>query len=168
MMTHLYQIDDTGACHVTNQGIIELAYQDKLQDALFVWQDAAQQQAYERTCEMLDVWPFRTQVPHTQDRTWFTPPEYANINLDQYVLQRCTTEEERERAQTELAIIHELHAECIFLHLIYLVDVWRKQNLVWGIGRGSSVSCFVLYVIGINKINPLLYDLDHREFFKVG
>lgn len=165
-MTTMQYIDNLGLSHLSNQGIIELAYQNKIQDAIFEWQDAQSKYEYQRISAYLDNWPF-TQAPqdHCQ-RDWFTPREYVNINLDEYVLSRCRDHCQKSRAQQELRIIHQLQVEHIFLHLIYLVTLWREKNLVWGIGRGSSVSCFVLYVIGLNKINPLDYDLDYREFFK--
>ena len=51
-------------------------------------------------------------------------------------------------------------------HLLFLVDHFRKNNIVWGVGRGSSVASFVLYLIGIHKVNPLKYDLDIKDFLK--
>ena len=51
-------------------------------------------------------------------------------------------------------------------YLKYLVDTMREHNIVWGVGRGSSVSSFVLFLIGIHKINSLYYDLSINEFIK--
>jgi len=51
-------------------------------------------------------------------------------------------------------------------YLKYLVDIMRKQNIVWGVGRGSSVASFVLFLIGVHKINSLYYDLNIDEFLK--
>jgi DNA polymerase III alpha subunit len=50
--------------------------------------------------------------------------------------------------------------------LVYFIDTLRQHNIVWGVGRGSSVSSFCLFLIGVHKINPLLYNLDHREFLR--
>ena len=50
--------------------------------------------------------------------------------------------------------------------LIYIIDTMRKNNLVWGIGRGSSVASYVLYLIGIHKVDSLKYNLDIKEFLK--
>ena len=50
--------------------------------------------------------------------------------------------------------------------LIYFVDTLRHNNVVWGVGRGSSVSSFCLFLIGVHKINPLIYDLDYTEFLR--
>lgn len=165
-MNKLYEIDSQGQCWVSEQGIIELAYQDLLMDSMFEWQDTKSKNNYIHSCETQDNWPWQPKSMHTQDRSWFTPPEYQALDLRSYVLQRCHTPAQIRRAEQELCMIEKLNVTHIFQHLIYLVDTWRSQNLVWGIGRGSSVSCFVLYAIGLNKINPLDYDLDPEEFFK--
>ena len=51
-------------------------------------------------------------------------------------------------------------------YLKYLVDTMRNNNIVWGVGRGSSVASFVLFLIGVHKINSLYYDLPIEEFLK--
>jgi DNA polymerase III alpha subunit len=167
-MNPLCEVDDQGLCWLSEQGVIELAYQGKLQHAVFEWQHAQVKAQYTHMCEQQDNWPFMlSDVSKVYDRTWFTPPEYACMDLHAYVLMRCHTPTERARATYELKLIDHLGVDHIFKHLIYLMDTWRSRNLVWGIGRGSSVSCFILYVIGLNRINPLDYDLDCEEFFKV-
>ena len=50
--------------------------------------------------------------------------------------------------------------------LIYFVNILRENNVVWGVGRGSSVASFCLFLIGIHKINPMLYNLDITEFLR--
>jgi DNA polymerase III alpha subunit len=42
----------------------------------------------------------------------------------------------------------------------------RKENIVWGVGRGSSVASYVLYLIGVHKIDSLYYNLDVEEFLR--
>jgi DNA polymerase III alpha subunit len=51
-------------------------------------------------------------------------------------------------------------------YMIYLVDFMRENDIVWGVGRGSSVASYVLYLIGVHKINSIQYDLDWREFLR--
>lgn len=165
-MNNLYHVDQQGLCHLTNQGIIELAYQDKLESAVFEWQDSKSKQHYCDVAAYLDLWPMHMNKPPIMNE-WKTPATYSQINLREYVIMRCANQVQHERAHAELCIIEHLQAENIFKHLIYLVDTWRSQNLVWGVGRGSSVSCLVLYLIGVNKINPLDYDLPMTEFFKL-
>jgi len=50
--------------------------------------------------------------------------------------------------------------------MFYLVDFMRENKIVWGVGRGSSTASFVLYLIGIHKINPIQFQLDWREFLR--
>jgi DNA polymerase III alpha subunit len=50
--------------------------------------------------------------------------------------------------------------------LVYIIDIMRKHNLVWGVGRGSSVSSYLLYILGVHKVNSYKYDLDIKEFLK--
>ena len=51
-------------------------------------------------------------------------------------------------------------------YMIYLVDFMRENNIVWGVGRGSSVASYVLYLIGVHRIDSIQYDLDWREFLR--
>jgi DNA polymerase III alpha subunit len=48
----------------------------------------------------------------------------------------------------------------------YIVEVLRKNNIVWGVGRGSSVACYALYLLGVHKIDSIKYNLPIEEFFK--
>lgn len=97
---------------------------------------------------------------------WVTPEPYSKIDVETEILNRCTSEEEFFRAKTELKLFNERHMYPVLQHLLYLVDHWRSNGILWGVGRGSSVSSLVLYLIGINRINPLDFDLDIEEFLK--
>jgi DNA polymerase III alpha subunit len=50
--------------------------------------------------------------------------------------------------------------------MIYLVDTMRANNIVWGVGRGSSVASYVLFLIGVHKIDSMKYNLDYKEFLR--
>lgn len=97
---------------------------------------------------------------------FFIPPEYASMDIAKFVLDQCQTEEELQRAGTELLLYQERDMFILLCYLKYLVDTMRSNNIVWGVGRGSSVSSFVLFLIGIHKINSLYYDLSVEEFLK--
>ena len=51
-------------------------------------------------------------------------------------------------------------------YMVYLVDFMRDNNIVWGVGRGSSVASYVLYLIGVHKVDSIQYGLDWREFLR--
>jgi DNA polymerase III alpha subunit len=50
--------------------------------------------------------------------------------------------------------------------MIYLVAVMRENKIVWGVGRGSSVSSFLLYLAGLHSVNSVKYNLDIKEFIR--
>jgi DNA polymerase III alpha subunit len=54
----------------------------------------------------------------------------------------------------------------LLFYLKYLVDAMRENKIVWGVGRGSSVASYVLYLIGVHRIDSIKYDLDIKEFLK--
>jgi len=50
--------------------------------------------------------------------------------------------------------------------MIYMVQVMKDNHIVWGVGRGSSVSSFLLFLVGLHQINPIKYNLDIKEFIR--
>lgn len=101
-------------------------------------------------------------------KEWLMPNEYKNLDIAQYVLNLCKSDAELQRAGQELLLYQDNDMFDLLKYLKYLVDLMRDNNIVWGVGRGSSVSSFVLYLIGVHKINSLYYDLPVEEFFKSG
>ena len=94
------------------------------------------------------------------------PQQYKDMDIAQFVLEQCQDDSELQRAGMELLLFQERDMFDLLKYLKYLVDTMRENNIVWGVGRGSSVSSFVLYLIGIHKINSLYYDLSIEEFLK--
>jgi DNA polymerase III alpha subunit len=101
-----------------------------------------------------------------RQNTWFMPVEYTKLDIAKWVLDQCKTSEELQRAGDELLKYSERNMLTLLQYLKYLVDTMRKHNVVWGVGRGSSVASYVLYLIGVHRINSLYYDLDINEFLK--
>jgi DNA polymerase III alpha subunit len=97
---------------------------------------------------------------------WYIPVEYQNYDIATFVLDQCKTEEELQRAGIELLMFQEREMFPLLRYLKYLVDTMRKHNVMWGVGRGSSVSSYVLYLMGVHRINSLFYDLSIDEFLK--
>jgi len=97
---------------------------------------------------------------------WFIPAKYKDIRIEEFLLQQCKTEEEVERVLQELELFFQHGMMDVLICVKYLVDYMRKHDIVWGLGRGSSVASFCLYLIGLHKINSLKYQLDIKEFLK--
>ena len=99
-------------------------------------------------------------------KKWRMPDEYKNMDIAEYVLGLCNSDHELQRVGQELLLFQERDAFDLLRYMKYLVDTLRKNNVVWGVGRGSSVASYVLFLIGVHKINSLYYNLDIEEFLK--
>jgi len=97
---------------------------------------------------------------------WYMPKEYVEFDIAQFVLDQCSNEVELQRAGEELLKYQERDMFQLLRYLKFLVDTMREHNIVWGVGRGSSVASFVLFLIGVHRINSLYYDLSMDEFLK--
>ena len=104
---------------------------------------------------------------HKQNQNnWHMPEKYKQLDIAEYLLKLCTTDAELQRVGTELLLYQERNMFDLLCFLVYIVDVMREQDIVWGVGRGSSVASYVLYLIGVHKIDSLYYDLDIAEFLR--
>ena len=133
---------------------------------------------YNQQCEMLDIMEVSV-LPETDiDRPsiFNIPQHYKELDVEQYVknlvLQQPSAEihglpvNPAARVEEELALYKARNLYPVLQLMIYIVDTMRKNNLVWGVGRGSSVSSYVLFLIGIHKIDSIKYNLDIKEFLK--
>lgn len=97
---------------------------------------------------------------------WHMPNEYKNMDIAEHVLGLCNGEAELQRAGHELLLYQERDLFDLLCYCVYLVDTMKDNNIIWGVGRGSSVSSFVLYLIGIHQVNSLYYELPVEEFLR--
>ena len=97
---------------------------------------------------------------------WLMPEEYQQLDIAKHVINCCKTEAEMQRAGEELLMFQERNLFNLLKYLKYLVDTMRANNIIWGVGRGSSVSSYVLYLLGVHRIDSMYYDLDPGEFLR--
>jgi hypothetical protein len=102
----------------------------------------------------------------TNQQHWHMPDEYQQLDIAQHVLDLCKSEAELQRCGAELLLYQERDLFDLLRYLKYLVDVMRANNIVWGVGRGSSVASFVLYKLGVHRIDSQYYNLDITEFLR--
>jgi len=167
-------IDDYGVVVFREQGIMELLYRGKPIDDITV-ETSRGTKLFNELAEIYDKDKFTTYAKQTitvtdfdknlQD-TWVMPVDIQNMDIKQYLLAKCITDEEMDRVQYELNLFEERGMLPLLNLVLWLVNIFRANNIVWGIGRGSSVSSYCLYLIGLNKINPLDFNLDIEEFLK--
>jgi DNA polymerase III alpha subunit len=106
-------------------------------------------------------------IPPTaiDSKRWFIPDDYCP-NLVEFLYAQCSTTEQTQRVDQELELFIK-NGMYDLLHVMkYVVDTLRANNVVWGVGRGSSVASFVLHLIGVHKIDSIKYNIPIEEFFK--
>lgn len=143
----------------------------------FLFEDVPEIQQYNENCKVFDHPDYAVPVAqplditpeefHRQNRAdWLIPDDYAAIDIAQLVRNRCTTDIERARVETELALFSERELLPVLNYMHFMVETLRANGVWWGVGRGSSVASYVLYLLGVHKIDSLQHDLDIHEFLK--
>lgn len=97
--------------------------------------------------------------------SWFMPAEYKNMDIESFIVESCP-EQNYSRVVEELSLFHQHNMMDLLRYLKYLVDTLRANNVLWGVGRGSSVASYCLYILGVHKVDSVKYELDIREFLK--
>ena len=115
-----------------------------------MYQEDLTQEAYDHRCQS----------------TWFMPEEYQQLDIAAHVLNLCQSDAELQRVGQELLLFQERDLFDLLKYLKYLVDTMRANHVIWGVGRGSSVASYVLYLLGVHRIDSMYYDLDPAEFLR--
>lgn len=97
---------------------------------------------------------------------WNMPNGYKKLDIIDWLVAQCKTQDEITRVAEELELYSGRGLLPLLQFLKYMVDTFRNKGIVWGVGRGSSVSSYVLYLIGVHKINSMKFDLDISEFLR--
>ena len=168
------KINETGDCIYTEQDVIELLYSNpELDISKLFFDDPAQYNlsikntgADLSTLSKVPKRPNSINFDQQMINKWYMPEEYYQINVKKYLLDKCQTQEEKDRVEQEYILFEKKNFIRVLQFLIYFVNTLREKNVVWGVGRGSSVSSFCLFLIGVHKINPLQYDLNIAEFLR--
>jgi len=115
---------------------------------------------YETPAETNDKYSYK------DANNWWMPEEYQTLDIEQYLLNLITTPQQRERVYAELEEFKNREMLPMLQFLVYMVTELKHNNILWGVGRGSSVSSYILYLIGVHKIDSIKYNLDYKEFLR--
>ena len=97
---------------------------------------------------------------------WNIPAKYKALDMKARLLGLCQSDEELARVELEYTMFEERDLIPLLQFLAFIVDYMRDNKIVWGVGRGSSVSSYCLYLMGVHKIDSLKYNLPIEEFLK--
>jgi DNA polymerase III alpha subunit len=170
------RIDEYGAVFLTSNELFDSIYSGKVKDFRNLYiEDAAALQFNDSkninrdAFSSIPIYQKPTQAVNEFDKAnqldWFMPKDYCP-NLVEMLYGMCETQEQTNRVSEELELFIQHGMLDLLYYLKYLVDTMRDNKVVWGVGRGSSVASYCLFLIGIHKIDSLKYKLDIKEFLK--
>jgi len=133
---------------------VELKYLAEVLDSVPEW--------HNEPTRTIDPAEFHTQ----QQAAWHMPTQYKNMDIAAHVLGLCTSEAELQRCGKELLLYQERGLFDLLRFMAYMVDVMTEHNIVWGVGRGSSVASYVLFKLKVHQIDSIYYNLDVEEFLR--
>jgi len=97
---------------------------------------------------------------------WIFPEIYQQLDVEKWLLDKCSTQEQIERVQEEYKLYKERNLIMLLRLFIFLVAYMRENKFIWGVGRGSSVSSYILYLIGVHRVDSLKYGFDIKDYLK--
>lgn len=101
-----------------------------------------------------------------RQNSWFMPNEYKHLDIKTLCIAKCNTITEENRVIEEYAEFEKLNIIDLLRWCKYFVDICAENNIIWGVGRGSSTASYILYLIGVHRIDSIKYNLDWKEFLR--
>lgn len=106
---------------------------------------------------------------------WSIPDHYKYMNIDEYLIGLVSNVEQDnlydkriERLSYEIYLFKKLELDDVLKMLIYVIDRLKETKSVWGVGRGSSCSSYLLFLLGLHEVDPVLYEIDIHDFIREG
>lgn len=111
---------------------------------------------------------------------WNIPEKYKELNVRKLLLSKLSNEVDNNlmltdadietriaRIDEELELYYKSNLNMLLRTAIYIIDTFREMNIVWGVGRGSACSSYILYLIGVHDIDSVYYELEITDFLRL-
>lgn len=126
------------------------------QNPIVIWEDSGED-------------TFSGPAPETFE--WTIPKKYLELNITELCIdalaeKRLDDDEYIERLSWELNKMEEKNMHQFVRCLLYVIHQFEEKDVLWGVGRGSSCASLIMYLLGINKVDPVKYGIPAEEFFK--
>ena len=180
--------DELGIPRFSNKDLIDMIYSGHVDKCHVVLCDeSVDVDLFNKAASAQGLSELNTYIPIDVDQKefdgvlqseWFMPDAYKAIDIKGWLLEKLQEKLQSDSLATaqyskEWSRVNEEYAEYasrgmddLLRYMVYLVDFMRENNIVWGVGRGSSVASYVLYLIGVHKVDSIQYGLDFREFMR--
>jgi DNA polymerase III alpha subunit len=170
------QTDSLGIPIYSKTDILDIIYQGKvdLLSNILVDLDQSELERFNSAAQEAGESPLQSYTPlsinlndfdQSLQSDWLMPDEYRQLDIESFLVNECP-KENYQRLVEELQEYRSRNMLNLLRWLKYFVDTCRANNVLWGVGRGSSVASYALYLIGVHKIDSLKYNLDWREFLR--
>ena len=158
-------LDSKGNMYIEEDDIIELMLANRYVKILP--KKSNNFERFEAECKRHGISNHFELETNTDTSTWNMPNEYRQLNVRDFILSKHKLNiEQIARLDMELVEYEKRNLLDLIRFLIYFIDVVKQNNVIYGVGRGSSVSSYVLYLIGIHRIDSFKYNLDIKEFLR--
>lgn len=104
---------------------------------------------------------------------WVIPDRYKYLDLAEYliglaerVVRDDLYERRLQRLVEEIDLYMKLGYQDLLRALIYVVDELNRRQVIWGVGRGSSCSSYLLFLLGLHEVDSVLYDIPITDFIR--
>jgi DNA polymerase III alpha subunit len=158
-------LDNKGNMYVEEDDIIELLLLNK--QAKILPRNVQSFEIFESTCKSYGIKsPFELDSS-TEDINWHMPDNYRSLDIKAYIAENYSlTVPQWDRVKLELNEFEQRGLTDLLRFLVYFIKTVRENNIVYGVGRGSSIASYVLYLLKVHRIDSLKYNLDIKEFLK--
>ena len=172
----LMKTDELGIPRFSNKDLIDMIYTGNVDkchvvlcdesDDVDLFNKAAEAQGLSKLTKYIPLEVDKKDFDGVLQSEWFMPDEYKDMDIYRYLEQKCSSNESLDRVDMEFKEYSSRGMLDLLCYMVYLVDFMRENKIVWGVGRGSSVSSYILYLIGVHKVDSIQYGLDFNEFMR--
>jgi DNA polymerase III alpha subunit len=158
-------LDSQGKMYIEDNDIIELMLANRQVKILPTNRKSFE--TFELECRQFGLPVPFVLAEDTNNIQWNMPAEYQALDIEEYITNNHQLNTQQlARVQSELEEFEQRDLVDLLRFLVYFVKLLRSNNVVYGVGRGSSIASYVLYLIGIHRIDSFKYNLDIKEFLK--
>lgn len=104
---------------------------------------------------------------------WVLPESYMTLDIKEHLIKLADRIEQDKlyeqrvlRLVEEIDLFLELGYADLLRALTYVIDELTKRRVVWGVGRGSSCSSYLLYLLGLHEVDAVKYDIPISDFLR--
>lgn len=164
-----------GVIEVTPDLIAEYLLMGIQPSRMRVLGSAASLEQFNANVPMQDELAISQDEPIHINMNWNLPKEYLELDLEELIADKFTsmydrysdaeTEEAITRIADEFQEVKHRGMTKFMQTIVYILDTFREQNIVWGVGRGSSCASYLLFLLGLHVVDCVKMKVPMEEFY---